>query len=306
LHAGALVQKPETWRAPLRAALVSLSWVERKRDWNDPFGSAERTTALALLALSADGGSAPVREQLAQRLILRATDPAVYLSTRDAADVLAALAGWARGREAGAGNVRIGLGTQVYWQGSLAGAQVASLERSATDATGGDVWVEAEGGDVSVSIRRRDVSPSAPKPAFARGLSLERRYLDPKTGKPVLELALGQIVQVELELRSEQPLRMVALEDPLAAGLEPLDPGLSSGATAGCDRCNDLVGFDHLQRRDDRIEAFAEWLPAGRHTLRYQLRATTRGTFSAPGSTATLMYLPDFYARSRVGTLQVR
>jgi uncharacterized protein YfaS (alpha-2-macroglobulin family) len=201
--------------------------------------------------------------------------------------------------------VRIGLGKDVLWQGPLAGAQVVALDRSAKSAPAGDVWIEADG-EVSASIRRRDVSPTAPKPAFARGLSLERRYSDPKTGKPVTSLALGDIVQVELDVRSERALRMVALEDPLPAGLEPLDPGLSSGSLAGCDRCNELGGFDHVRRRDDRVEGFAEWLPAGRHTLRYVLRATTAGSFSAPGATASLMYLPSIFARSTVGAIKVR
>jgi uncharacterized protein YfaS (alpha-2-macroglobulin family) len=312
LHANALANATEDKRAPLRAALVRADWLQEARDLDRPFVSAERTTAIALLALLADHDSkttsgtddAAVRDRLARWLIARAVDPEVFLSTRDAADVLTALATWSRGAQVGAGQVRIGLGKEVLWQGTLTGAQVVALDRSAKTAPAGQVWIAADG-DVSASIRRRDVSPTASKPAFARGLSLERRYFDPKTGKPAASLPLGGVVQVELELRSERALRMVALEEPLAAGLEPLDPGLSSGSFAGCDRCNDLGGFDHVRRRDDRVEAFAEWLPAGSHKLRYVLRATTAGSFSAPGATATLMYAPNVFARSTVGAITV-
>jgi uncharacterized protein YfaS (alpha-2-macroglobulin family) len=313
LHASALTNAPEEKRAPLRAALSRAEWLQQVRDLDQPFTSAERTTAIALLALSADHTSktaadaedGAVRDHLARWLIARAADPEVFLSTRDAADVLAALSTWARGAQVGAGQVRIGLGKEVLWQGTLAGAQVVALDRSAKTTPAGAVWIDADG-DVSASIRRRDVSPTAPKPAFAHGLSLERRYSDPKTGKPLAALALGDVVQVELELRSERALRMVALEEPLPGGLEPLDPGLSSGSFAGCERCNDLGGFDHVQRRDDRVEGFAEWLPAGSHKLRYLLRATTAGSFSAPGATATLMYAPNVLARSTVGAITVR
>lgn len=83
-------------------------------------------------------------------------------------------------------------------------------------------------------------------------------------------------------------------------------PGLSSGRVAGCERCDELGSFGHVRRHEDRIEAFAEWLPAGRHVLRDLLRATTQGKFSAPGAEATLMYLPNVFARSSVGVLQVR
>lgn len=313
LHAAALAGAPEEKRAPLRAALVRADWLQQVRDLDQPFASAERTTAVALLALEADratasagasSNTAALRERLARWLIARASDPAVFLSTRDAADILTALSTWARDASAGAGRVRIGLGTDVLWQGPLAGAQVVAIDRSAKTTAPGDVWIEADG-DVNASIRRSDVSPTTPKPAFARGLSLERRYSDPKTGKPVTRLALGDIVQVELDLRSTRALRMLALEEPLPAGLEPLDPGLSSGSFAGCDRCNDLGGFDHIRRRDDRVEGFAEWLPAGSHKLRYLLRATTAGSFSAPGATASLMYAPNVFARSTVGAISV-
>jgi uncharacterized protein YfaS (alpha-2-macroglobulin family) len=305
LHASTLAGLSDSRRAPLRAALARADWLDEPRDPDQPFTSAERTTAIALLALEADQQEPAAREQLARWLIGRASDPEVFLSTRDAADVLSALATWARSAQAGAGQVRVGLGEDVLWQGPLSGAQVVAIDRSAKTSPASDVWIEADG-DVSASIRRRDVSPTAPKPAFARALSLERRYSDPKTGKPLASVALGDVVQVELELRSERALRMVALEDPLPGGLEPLDPGLSNGSVAGCDRCNELGGFDHVRRRDDRVEGFAEWLPAGRHTLRYSLRATTAGTFSAPGATATLMYLPNTFARSTVGTLAVQ
>lgn len=305
LHALALSSAPEAQRAPLRAALARADGFDQPRDLERPLASAERTTAVALLALIADDKEPALRERFAAWLIARASDPSVFLSTRDAADVLRALASWARTSQAGASRVRIGLGKDTLWQGELRGAEVVAIERNAKLAPAREVWIEADA-DVSASIRRRDVSPSAPKPAFARALWLERRYTDPKTSKPVTSVAAGDIVQVELDLRSERALRMLALEDPLPAGLEPLDPGLSSGSVAGCDRCNTLGGLEHLRRRDDRIEGFAEWLPAGRHALRYLLRATTPGTFSAPGATATLMYAPEVFARSSVGAVTVR
>jgi uncharacterized protein YfaS (alpha-2-macroglobulin family) len=201
--------------------------------------------------------------------------------------------------------VKVGLGTQVLWQGTLSGAQVVALARSANQvAVGGDVWIEADG-DVSASVHRRDVSPTADKVAFSRGLSINRRYTRPKADGPLDELALGDVVQVEVELRTDRAVRMVALTDPLPAGLEPLDPGLSNGGLAGCERCEENRGFDHVRRHDDRIEAFAEWLPAGTHVLRYLLRATTPGAFASPGATATLMYMPNYFARSSVSGVGV-
>ncbi len=305
LRAGVLAGKPEAFRAPLRSALRGVGWLERVRDLEAPLSSAERTTAIALAALLVDARETELIERLAGVLIERAIDPGVYLSTRDVAETLSALSAWAARSKAGANRVRVGLAEGVLWEGTLTGAQVVALTRAARDAASGNVWVEADG-DVTASIRRRDVSPSAPKPAFSKGLSLERRYLDPKTKAPAGAVARGDIVLVELDLRSDRNVRMLALADPMPAGFEPLDPSLSSGRLAGCDTCDDAAGFDHVRRHDDRIEAFAEWLPAGKHAVRYLLRATTAGTFTAPGATATLMYAPNYFARSRVDSVVVR
>ncbi len=295
----------EDRRALLRDQLRAAKWLGRARDPEAPFASPERSTALALLALLDDAREPELAQKFAAWLIERAGDPEAYFSTRDIADTFAALSAWARGRAAGASQLKVGLGKQVLWQGALSGAQVVAVARSAGQvAAGGEVWVEADA-DVSASIRRRDVSPTTEKVAFSRGLSVVRRYTQPKTDQPLARLALGDIVQVEIELRTDRAVRMLALTDPLPAGLEPLDPGLSNGGLAGCARCEDNQGFDHVRRHDDRIEAFAEWLPAGKHVLRYLLRATTPGAFAAPGASATLMYMPDYFARSSVGTVGV-
>jgi uncharacterized protein YfaS (alpha-2-macroglobulin family) len=294
----------EDRRVELRALLRPASWLDRARDPELPLASPERTSALVLAALVADNHEPELQQKLATWLTERAADPGGYLSTREVADTLAALAGWARTRHAGGGQVKIGLGDAVLWQGVLSGAQVAAVNRPASAAPSGDVWVSADG-DVSLSIRRRDVSPTAPKPPFAHGMSVVRRYLDPQTRKPLGVLGLGEVVQVELEVRLDRPMRMLALMDPMPGGLEPLDPGLSTGRVGGCDACNDNGGFDHVRRHDDHVEAFAEYVPVGTHILRYLLRATTPGAFSAPGASATLMYMPDYFARSGVGAMNV-
>ncbi|MEY4577045.1 MAG: hypothetical protein RL701_1748, partial [Pseudomonadota bacterium] len=310
LRALSLAKRPEAQRAPLRAALQPMAWRKRQRDPEAPFASAERTSALVLSAFLADAAqdanATATVDQLAHELIQRASEPGAYFATRDVADALTALTAWARRAQTGANKLQIKLAGQSLWQGSLSGADVVSITRNASAAAdGGEVSVEADG-DVSVSIRRRDVTETAPKPAFSRGLTLDRRYLVPDTDTPVKELKLGDMVSVELELRNERALRMVAVADPLPAGLEPLDPDLASGRVAGCGDCQSQDNYDHLRRHDDSIEVFAEWLPPGKHIVRYLLRATTPGTFSAPGATATLMYMPDFHARSRVSNVRVQ
>ena len=304
LRALALRKLAPDRRAALRDGLRDARMHKRVRVADEPFGSNEQEAALTLRALRADGGDAAFERELADWLIARAGDPDQYLSTRDIAEMLTALSEYARGADAGAAQVELGLGGKTLFSGALTGTQVVAIDQSAREAPAGEVWLRADG-PVSVSIRRRDVSPSREKPEFSRGLTLVRRYLDPKTDKPLSKVAIGDLVQVTLELRGDQALRMMALSDPLPAGFDPVDPGLSSGRVGGCTRCSDTGGFDYLRRHDDRIEAFAEWMPAGTHTLRYLMRATVAGTFTAPGATLQPMYLPNLFARSQVGKVAI-
>jgi len=303
LHAAALAKRGEPLRAAVRERLVKLDLRERERDPLTPFSSLERSAALTLSALQRDGGAAERANELAGWLSERAAAPERVLSTRDSAEAIRALAAWARSRQAGAHRLRVGLDKKVLYQGTLSGAQVFAKQLPAKSASG-KLWIEADG-DVTFSVRRVDISPSAPKPAFAHGLTLDRRYLAVRSDNALDKVGLSDVVQVELTLRTQRAMRMLVVTDPLPGGFSPLDPGLSSGRFAGCDRCESNPGFDFVRRRQDRIEAFAEWLPAGTHRLRYLVRATSAGAFSAPGASAELMYLPDVFARSAVGRVAV-
>ena len=303
LHAAALTKRELPLRAALRERLVALDLRERERDPLMPFHSSERTAALVLSALERDGVAHERANQLASWLSERVAEPERALSTRDTADSVRALAAWARSRQAGGQRLRVGLDKQVLFQGTLQGAQVFAKELPAKSARG-KLWIEANG-DVTYSVRRVDISPSAPKPAFAHGLTLDRRYLAVRSDMALDEVGLSDVVQVELTLRTARAVRMLVVTDPLPGGFSPLDPGLSSGRFAGCDRCESNPGFDFVRRRQDRIEAFAEWLPAGTHRLRYLARATSAGAFSAPGASAELMYMPNIFARSAISRVNI-
>jgi alpha-2-macroglobulin len=304
LHALALRKLAPERRNALRASLADARLHKRQRVIDDPFGSNESEAALALRALNADGGDPELQRELADWLIARASDPETYLSTRDIAETLTALAAYAQSASSGAAQVELGLGSKVLFSGKLSGMQVVAIDQPASASPAGELWLRADG-PVSVSIRRRDVSPSNPKPEFSRGLTLVRRYLDPKSNAPLTKVAIGDLVLVALELRSDHALRMLALSDPLPAGLDPVDPGLSTGRVGGCTRCDESGGFDYVRRHDDRIEAFAEWLPKGTHAMRYMMRATVAGSFTAPGAIVQPMYLPNLFARSHVGRMQI-
>ena len=61
----------------------------------------------------------------------------------------------------------------------------------------------------------------------------------------------------------------------------------------------------HRELRDDRVLAFADRLPAGRHVLDYVVRATIPGTFTVSPALAEAMYEPDVNGRTVVGKMEV-
>jgi uncharacterized protein YfaS (alpha-2-macroglobulin family) len=52
--------------------------------------------------------------------------------------------------------------------------------------------------------------------------------------------------------------------------------------------------------------AFATRLGPGVHEFSYLVRATTSGTFDAPGARVEAMYAPELIGRSEAGTITVK
>jgi alpha-2-macroglobulin len=152
------------------------------------------------------------------------------------------------------------------------------------------------------------------------GIQVERRYF--KCSQPVVEPAgsrdqgsragrilktplqngeavpVGQIVEAELTITSNDDYEYVAFEDPKPAGFEPVE--IRSGYAWGDGLCADV------ELRDEKIAFFASRVEPGRHVLRYQLRAEVPGSFQARPTHAFDMYNPEIEAHSDSMRLQVR
>jgi uncharacterized protein YfaS (alpha-2-macroglobulin family) len=63
--------------------------------------------------------------------------------------------------------------------------------------------------------------------------------------------------------------------------------------------------FGHIELRDDRALLFADWLPAGVHSLSLVARATTPGMYVLQPARAEEMYAPEVFGRSDGGTFEV-
>ncbi|RYD25019.1 MAG: hypothetical protein EOP87_25150 [Verrucomicrobiaceae bacterium] len=111
-------------------------------------------------------------------------------------------------------------------------------------------------------------------------------------------LASGERIEVELILESKNDYEYLVFSDAKAAGFDAVDA--LSGYVG-----NSALGA-YMEPRDRTVDFFIRSLPRGTHSLRYQLRAETPGTYKALPATAEAMYAPELRGNSADFRLKVR
>jgi uncharacterized protein YfaS (alpha-2-macroglobulin family) len=170
-----------------------------------------------------------------------------------------------------------------------------------------------------------------PRVTGGDGLILEREYLNSE-GQNISRAQLGDLITVVVKVSNKLGRRVqnLAVVDRLPAGFEIENARLSakrrgargappdasgdgedgSGNSCG-ESCGESCGgggggtvaeqnafaVEHMNIRDDRIEAFGTLQQSGDGELRYEVRAVTAGTFAAPGTEAEAMYDSAIWAR---------
>ena len=124
----------------------------------------------------------------------------------------------------------------------------------------------------------------------------------------VWHVKAGARVRVGLEMVSRSAQSHVALIDPLPAGLQILNPELTTTPKDLDPKTDQSIGaalpatwyptwYDHQNLRDDRAEAFAGYLQGGVFQYSYLAKATTQGSFVAPPPRAEQIYAPETFGR---------
>lgn len=166
------------------------------------------------------------------------------------------------------------------------------------------------------------------------GITVERWYERFEDGRPVTSVREGDLVRVRLRITVPADRQFVAVEDPLPAGLEPVDlrlrttgtlqPFLTSEAQRAAEVGDEdrdgpawqawLYGrwdggwwspWEHEAMHDDRVVWFARMLWTGSYTASYVARATTSGSFVRPPAHAEEMYNPALEGRSDGGRFTI-
>ncbi len=106
----------------------------------------------------------------------------------------------------------------------------------------------------------------------------------------------GDVIQVEVTLRSHENLRYALLQEPIPAGCEVLDSGEDHIPYIGCDR---------REVWDNRLVLYFDYLPKGEVSFTYALRAEAPGAFRILPSQAELMYFPEVRGNARPVRMQI-
>jgi len=193
----------------------------------------------------------------------------------------------------------------------------------------GDLMVQKEGkGRLYYRIAMSYAPSSLEIGAKSNGFEVTRTYTAEDKAHPenvtrdkdgIWHVKKGTKVHVTLTITNDLPRFNIAVVDKLAGGVEAENPDLKAlsqsevdkelakvqelekakGGTI-LDKKTEIVPpwFDHQNMRDERVECFAQQLPAGSRVYSYVARATTPGKFVVPPCRTEEMYNPDIYGIS--------
>ncbi|MFN3427329.1 MAG: alpha-2-macroglobulin family protein [Candidatus Thermochlorobacter sp.] len=297
-----------------------------KSDWIWTFNSPVKTTATVLQALLESDQAKDLAEKVVAWL-LQSQRNGRWQTTQENIFVLQALNSYFRKYESDVPDFRakVTLAAQTLIDETFKGRSLkakVTTERLDKFAKGDalSLTISKEGrGKLYYGVRLSYYPTYALKPRD-NGISIFKK-IEPlssaKRGRG--EVGAGDIVKVTLQIAVPEERHFVAINDPLAAGLEAINPtlntaprlpqaGSSEGEAGGYEEEIDpeaLYTFDFIELRDDRVTLFAQRLGAGVHTYTYYARATTYGNFVMPPSYGEEMYAPEVYGRTGTSRLRV-
>ncbi|MFN0129202.1 MAG: alpha-2-macroglobulin family protein [Verrucomicrobiales bacterium] len=167
---------------------------------------------------------------------------------------------------------------------------------------------------VAVAVAARPkVVPLTPR---NQGFGISRKYAkllpDGSTVAPE-NLEIGDLVAVTLDLRLSKPGQYIAVDDPLPAILEAINPKFVSqapGAARPPGANQELIipwWSSHEELRHDRALFFADHLwAAGTYRLSYLTRVVAEGMVTAPPAKIEAMYEPAQYGLSGTQLMSAR
>ncbi len=268
------------------------------------YGGSARENALLLLAWTHYRARSPevgplVKELLATRHSGR------WDSTQENAWALLALANYYRTTETGGKSVT---GTVLSVDRSLTfevTRQKPSWTTSMTlDPTKPlrDLAVRHEGSGNLFSEAQFEVYPAVTEqPPQDRGYAVSRSYQkvgDDGKLQPAENFRVGDRILVTLNVKSNRPGRLVAIDDPVPSVFEAINPDYKLDEASADTPSDDEDYADYREIRGDRVQFFCDQLRAGDYTFRYLSRVRFAGVATVPPTKVIEMYRPARFGLS--------
>jgi alpha-2-macroglobulin len=295
--------------------------------------SEDRTDAIILHALLVTDPTNPMIEKIVRGL-MRARVQGRWSTTQANAYALLALARYYDEFEGETPDfeARVWLGNKTVAAHSFKGREMTISKtrvpmEALQESTAGDLVVAKEGpGRLYYRLGLKYAPSNLELDALDQGFLVERTYLPEGEDGELRRLDDGTLVAkagsyVRVRIRVVAPDRRfyVAVVDPLPAGLEAVNEEFATSATQRLGGVKNAVHSPHRgrgywghwnpwdfeERRDDRVQLFADRMYGGTYEYTYVARATTVGTFVIPPTRAEEMYEPETFGRSASSKLIV-
>ncbi len=286
-----------------------------QQEESSSFGSPARTKAILLLAqMECLPDLESVDRLLTELLHVRAEGD--WGTTQGNAWALLALSRYAEKFETGDGQIS----GHVHYAGASVPFELSGTNRVFTctyafsnSAPAATLSLPARQKDLfsTVTIESRPANP--PKEKVGQGFVLKRSYQKLGDQQELLglqDLRVGDRVLAILEINVLEQTQYVAVNDPLPAVLEIVNPEFRTQQIRAADQAlleKRELGYwpgSFQEARKDRMLFFANWVEPGTYQLRYLARVRAAGTATAPAAKIEAMYRPNRFALSEPTVVQ--
>lgn len=281
-----------------------------------------RSTAQLVLLLLAREPNHPMLSRLSRWIAGARERDGTWGTTQRNAWGLLAMAAFAEARERARPDlvVEARVNDRALAQAHLVGAKARafwSVPMTDLPATGASLLLDKRGdGPLYYGMRLTYARSEVPRTPEERGLFVERTYerVDPAAlargdtrGELSTQARVGDYVRVTLRVAVPSTRRYVVLEDPLPAGLEPVNFALLTESRAAASALGLAQGpLDHSELRDTHVMFTVNQLEPGLYEYRYLARASTPGVYGVPPARVSEMYRPETFGRTGATTFEVR
>jgi uncharacterized protein YfaS (alpha-2-macroglobulin family) len=279
--------------ASMTTELLASATAESDDSW---FWSPSRSLALQLLGWTKHDPKSPRTDAIAGELF-QAQRGGHWWTTQGNAWALLAVSDYLAQTERGSRAVTAGLkwGADVssVSLGNKAEAKTQNFpigEKSPMSLT------PTKSGTLYAQVTVESYPPISDQPAQDRGYAIRRTYSkieDDGTLSDASGLRVGDRVLISLDLDVPRRAGYIAIEDPLPAVFEVVNPNFKTQQTRAGENLGVEFLSDFRELREDRALFFANSIRPGHYTVRYLARVAAAGQVTAPCAKIEEMYAPE-------------